>query len=364
MSYRKVLIMGAVSRVVVVLLGCALPSLKFVPKINTPATMSTKDAASPLIQPWYRWDAQWYAKISREGYIEKPRPGSGYTSAGFLPLLPLVMSLGASLGLDRYWVGLVACNIAFVVGLGFFAHIAFVLTMREDIVWKSCLLVMAYPWSYYFSAPYQESLGFMFSTGAVLAIISGRPIAAAIANAIAPTARLACAATSIAILTEWFTDRIRSRPTRPYAWPVALAGGLGIGVFFVFFYYQFGDVFAHLHAHTAWGRKPASFPNIIDALIRPPRSAALLKDYSVTILFLGLGLASLWKRGTLWGVLSVVPILMPLASGTVLTVSRCALMSFPAFIEAGVMLRNRYAFGVVVVVCVVIQVLMLKGFVS
>jgi len=44
--------------------------------------------------------------------------------------------------------------------------------------------------------------------------------------------------------------------------------------------------------------------------------------------------------------------------------TRIVLMSYPAFIEAGDLLRNRYAFGVVAAAGVLLQILMLKGFVS
>ena len=193
--------------------------------------------------------------------------------------------------------------------------------------------------------------------------MSGRPLAAAFANALAPTARLSGAAFSLSVIGEWFEDRVRARPVRPFAWPVALAGGLGLSVFFAFCYYQFGDFFAHLHAHAAWGRKSPSPVNIIEAMLHPPRAASTLKDYVAAILFFGLGLVAWRKRGIFWAGLVLIPILQPLSSGTVLSMTRIALMSYPAFIEAGELLHNRYACGIVIVAGVVLQILMLKGFV-
>ena len=125
MKFRNIMFAGAGSRVGVVILGCVLPALHFVPKLNTlfPNTDTPEErkelAGVPrVIDPWYRWDARWYARISQEGYLQRP----GYNSLAFLPLLPLVMALGTALGLDQYWVGLIVPNVAFVVGLGFFAR--------------------------------------------------------------------------------------------------------------------------------------------------------------------------------------------------------------------------------------------------
>ena len=103
-------------------------------------------------------DAIWYAEISRNGYVAEPGKQS---SVAFLPLLPLVMRLGSVLGLDPYWVGLLVPNLAFSVGLVLFGKIAWQLVGDTEVVWRSCLLLVAFPWSFFFWHPTRQSLAFM-----------------------------------------------------------------------------------------------------------------------------------------------------------------------------------------------------------
>ena len=85
------------------------------------------------------------------------------------------MRLGSTLGLDPYWVGLLVPNLAFSVGLVLFGKIAWQLVGDTEVVWRSCLLLVAFPWSFFFSAPYQESLAFMLSSAAILAWLRRKP---------------------------------------------------------------------------------------------------------------------------------------------------------------------------------------------
>lgn len=363
MNDRNVAIAGTASRILVVLLGCVLPSLAFVPKVNTPVEMAkTVAGAPPVLEPWYRWDAAWYATISREGYHAAPR--GEYSSLTFLPLLPMVMAAGAAAGLDRFWVGLIVPNIAFVVALVCFARIAVRLTGSEDVAWRSSLLLIAYPWSYYFSAPYQESLGFLLSTLAVLAWMNHRPVASGVAAALAPTARLTATAFSVSLVAEWLVDRVRGRPARWAAWPVAVAGGIGLLMFYTYLHFRVGNFFASLQAQEAWGRQPPGFGPLLQALTRPPRSLSGLKDYVVGLGFLAVGLVALRRRGVFWAGMIIFPVLQPMSSGTALSATRLALMSYPAFIEVADLVRNRYAFAALLAAGAAVQVLMLKGFVS
>ena len=79
MDTRRVIALGIGSRLVVVMVGCFLPHLnlsKVGPDLQFPDAPAAEleDGTRKLIQPWYRWDAKWYARISREGYSHDPLP--------------------------------------------------------------------------------------------------------------------------------------------------------------------------------------------------------------------------------------------------------------------------------------------------
>jgi hypothetical protein len=278
-SWKWLLVLGLLSRLLVVAWGdwryageqlpagllenereVAVPNRQY----NTRHLAALAAPARRWAQPWYRWDAIWYAEVSQSGYAFDPQRQS---STAFLPLLPMVMATGAAIGLDRYWVGLLACNMAFVAGLICFGRATLRVTGDKGTTWRACLLLTAFPYGVFFSAPYQESLGFALTAAALVAWQAGRPIAAAASLAWASLARLTTVAMALGLIAEWLDDLVRRRPARHMAWAVALASGLGIGLFCVYLGLHVGDPFAHFRAHSAW-RHTASAANLILAFSR------------------------------------------------------------------------------------------------
>jgi hypothetical protein len=237
------------------------------------------------VEPWYRWDANWYAEVSAFGYAFDPQK---QTTAGFLPLLPLVMAAAAGLGLDRYVAGLLVPNLAFTVGLAAFGKVVLRLTGDRGTTWRACLLAMAYPYSFFFSAPYQESLGFALTAAAILSWVARRPIASAACLAGASLARLTPLAMSLGLVVEWFDDLVHRRPARHSAWLVALSGGLGFAAFCAYLGMRLGVPLAHLQAHSAWRRQSASVRNVfvtLEVLITQAGGTPLLAVVAAAILF-------------------------------------------------------------------------------
>src|SRR5262249_30670158 len=126
----------------------------------------------PWIESWYRWDAMWYADIAERGYSYRPGEQS---SVAFMPMLPILMRAAEFLRLDRYWAGILIPNLAFVAGSAFFGRCVFAVTQDGGTTWRACILLAAFPTSFFFSAPYQESLVLAFSAASLLAWLSYRP---------------------------------------------------------------------------------------------------------------------------------------------------------------------------------------------
>jgi hypothetical protein len=368
---------GLGTRVVIVLLGCLLarpshppwldardPSGN--PTVNTTYLDASSAGGRRWIAPWYRWDGLWYAEICERGYSYEPGKQS---SVAFLPLLPLLMSAGATVGLDPYWVGLVLPNLAFAAGLAFFGRAVLRFTGDAGVAWRAAVLVVAYPWSFFFSAPYQESLGFALTAAALCAWLARRPFWAALCLAGASAARLTAAAFSVALLAEWVNDVIRRRPARHAAWLVALAGAVGFGLFSLYLYGRFGDPFLYLRSHQAggWDRQPPSLANMVRCLLAVPLGwvgPQWIPDYCVMLLVLGLGVRTWWKRGPFWGCLVLVPVLQAMASGTILSMGRIALAAYPVTIEVAALLGRPTLFLGCVILCVALQVLLISLYVN
>jgi len=297
-SWRALLAFGLATRVIVVVVGCLVARPEN--PLRDQAAFSTHNDGMnprhrqaltlgnrPLIQSWYRWDAMWYAEIAERGYSHRPGAES---SVAFMPMLPLLMRAGECFRLDRYWAGVLIPNLAFVAGLAFFGRCVFSVTQNAGTSWRACILLAAFPTSFFFSAPYQESLVLALSAASLLAWLSDRPGRSALALAAASAARLTALSMSVGLVLEWAADLWKHRRARHSAWFVAIAGMAGLAAFFGYLAWQFHDPTLHLKAHEAWDRKPPSAARLAAALSSLIYNSASMGHKSV---FFALSLAVL-----------------------------------------------------------------------
>ena len=137
-----------------------------------------------------RWDAAWYLSIAQSGY------GGGSSLTAFFPLYPVTVRAAAgetrsaaALLLAAYAVSAAAFLVALVL-----LHKLVELELGERYARPVLLLVAFWPASFFFSAPYSESLFLALSVGVFYAARTGRwPLAAglcALATATRPTGLL------------------------------------------------------------------------------------------------------------------------------------------------------------------------------
>jgi hypothetical protein len=289
---------GLATRVIVVLVGCLIARPEN-PASSREAFSTHNDAMNPRhrqaltlgnrswIQSWYRWDAMWYAEIAERGYSYHPGKQS---TVAFMPMLPLLMRSGEYLNVDRYWAGILIPNLAFAAGLALFGRCVFRVTESAATSWRACILLAAFPTSFFFSAPYQESLLLALTAASLWAWLSYRPGHSAAALAIASAARLTALAMSVGLVLEWAADLWKRRRPRHSAWFVAITGTAGLALFFGYLAWRFHDPALHLKAHAAWDRKSPSVVRLAGSLWDVVFGSATLGQKSV---FFALTLAAL-----------------------------------------------------------------------
>ncbi|WP_145239775.1 hypothetical protein [Urbifossiella limnaea] len=297
----------------------------------------------PWLEPWVRFDAGFYLAIARDGY-HPPAEGEG-PNAGFLPLLPALIALAATVGVNPVLAGVVIPNVAFVAGSACAGRAALRVTGGHRTVWLGCGVLATYPFAFYFSAPYQESLYLLAAAGGLLAWYDRRPALAGLSGLIAATARLTAVAFPIGLFVEAMLAR--RWPSRG-AWLVSAATAAGAAVLVGYLWLALGDPFAHFKAHAAWGRESPSLGGVGRALLQAvqelgqwERPFPVVKPIA---LFgtLALGIRGWVKRGPLWGCLILIPVGQALSTGTTLSIERIVLTSFPAAFELGELLgRSR-----------------------
>ncbi len=353
-------------RVAVVVLGILLALTP--PHISPPdpAPIHFRDeilaGSAWAIEPWYRWDAVWYANVAENGYAKAADKG-GRLGPAFLPAMPLCMALASTLGINPYWAGLLIANLAAAAGTAIFARVTVRLTSDRTTGLRAFVLLMAFPTSFFFSAPYNEAFGLLFTALALSAWFQLRPTRAGLFATLGSLARLTGVALGAAALGGWLCDD-RTRTGFKRAAILAFGSFVGVLLFWAYLGWTVGDPFAGLKTHEVWGRKKLSLWNpwlSIQSIYDPqvPYWGEAFAAFGFTFL----GIRAWIKRGAFWGILTLVPIGQMMMSGTFLSGHRIVLAALPGFIELADLLRNRLVFRMVVVGFAYIQFELLNRYV-
>jgi hypothetical protein len=320
-------------------------------------------AAARPVEPWYRADALWILHIGTHGYANSAGP-DGQHGAAFLPLLPAVIALASVLGLNVYWVGVAVPNLAAAAGMAVFARLAGKLTGDRATAIRAFILLNAFPSALFFSAPYQESFGLLFTALALGAWYDGKAGRAGLFAGVACLARLTGVTVGAAALAGWLLDGPRTRRGLWRALVVVAGCAAGVLVGWWVMWHTLGDPFAATKAHQAWGRLspspwniPLAFRSVADP--RSPQWFAL-----GMVLFVSAGGVVAWvRRGTFWGLVALLPAVQLASTGTFLSGHRVMLAALPAFVELASVIRNRMAFAALVAVFGLVQLLLVKSYV-
>jgi hypothetical protein len=106
---------------------------------------------------WTRWDAGWYRHIAAHGYVAEPVGPPGQRNLAFYPLYPFVMRLVSLTGLDPLAAGILVSNLAMLVALVLVHRMASA-RFGADAAFRCVVLLSIFPYAFYFSAVYSESL--------------------------------------------------------------------------------------------------------------------------------------------------------------------------------------------------------------
>jgi hypothetical protein len=335
--------------------------------------LAERTTASPLQSLPNRFDAGWYVGIAAEGYDWQYRFDRQQNIA-FFPAYPmLVRAAGFTSGafrsgmpeharLDRLaWTGAVISAAAFFFACWYLSRIAreFLDTPRAT---AAVLLLAAYPFSIFYSAPYTESLFLLAACGAWYHFRRGEWFRSAAWGLVIgltrpngflltiPLALIAFGVPDIGREQHGLADVGAKRWTRLVVAAMPVAGML----LFTAYLYSFTRVwFAWARIHGAWGRTLGSGPalqdatwqgggGLIGAVIEHPYQAL----NTCGLLFaLALTYAVIRRVGVAWGLFVLVTIVPPLAAGGVLSMGRLTSTLFPLFLALASLLSPRAALG-------------------
>jgi hypothetical protein len=300
-----------------------------------------------FLESWFRWDAGWYTRIAREGYsITEIVPGQ--RTVVFFPLFPLsVRAVSQLTGGDVYLAAFLISNVSLLLATIFFYWLVKD-RYDEHIARSATALLLCFPYSFYFSTMYAESLYFLGVTMAFWASqrrlwwLAGPAIAAA--SATRPVGIIAGLGAGLLYLEQ---IRWRPRALRPDIL-FLLLGLCGLGGFMLFLHVKFGNAWWWTSGTNApgWGGG-RDFQNFLGTLTMPFRVPSFLAGgYHVAdlmhILWLALatvlcvvGARTLGVPYAVYGLAMLVPYWRAWYSA-----SRYVAVLFPIFIVGAHLLRN------------------------
>jgi len=282
-----------------------------------------------------RWDAVWYIAIVRDGY---DATGRGATFYPGYPIVARAVDRASPLGPTT--AALVVSNVSFFGAL----VVLYALTRREfseQLARRTVVLVAIFPTSFFFLAPYSESLFLLSTLLSFWWARRDRWVLAGLAGAVAAITRSIGIVLIPCLLLEAFSKRPHAAALRtrvlgslvPMLSPVAYA---------LWWLGRTGDALQPLHAQASWMRS-LTFPvfTLANAIalgsrgIGDPVGIYWTGDLLLTAALL-VPLTIAWRRLPLpyltYASLSfLVPLTLPLSARPLVSVPRYEIVVFPAF---------------------------------
>ena len=284
------------------------------------------------------WDGAWYVRIAHFGYPAHLDPHH-FSGLAFFPLLPLLLHAVVASGLPASTtIGLMLTNV-----VALFALIAVAAltesVMGSELAGRTALYVAISPLGFVLGMLYTEALLLVCAFGAVALVLRNRPWLAlplALATGL-------CRPTGVLIMIPLAYLSHQADDQRLARIAVLLAPAFGLGAFVAYVWVHTGDPLAFAHAETAWGRGSASPDELSQSLMQINASLIrgvienhhrlwLARDAIGGLVTVGL-LVYGWCRGIRWPWLlfGAATILLPLLSGSMMSLARFGLFCLPAF---------------------------------
>jgi hypothetical protein len=287
------------------------------------------------------WDGRWYDQVARNGYLLIP----GHQSdPAFFPFYPLLLRIGHVFGLSYAVSGVLISNFVLLGGLLVFYRLGRAFLPEPDAYRASVFAAIA-PMGFTFSMVYPESLVFAAMALAGLAAIRGRWILCASCAVVATLARpqgaLLVFPIAGALIHAWprLTPPARGLAAGAVAAPIA-----ALAAFPLYLADVVGDPHAWSKAQQAWGRS-FDWDGVVRAFGQlPARNGTdhwLLRDALFCLAYVLL-LVVAYRAGIPkgWIAASALMVLLPLETGSFISVARFGLLALAVFWGLGVVARR------------------------
>ena len=298
---------------------------------------------------WARWDALFYLNIAESGYAEPP----DNLRVAFFPLYPAcIAALAALTHTAPLGCALALGNVADVAGWLLVAALARLRLGPERALWAVLAFVLFPTRNFGFSA-YSEGIFLGLSSAAFLFYERGQVKRAAGVCAIVSAARPQGVFVGFALLVEALWARYRGKKDAPSCGATALLllSPLGLVSYMAYLQAQFGRPLYFLQVQNVWRRALTLPVNAFFANGEPHNHLALWFGVAV---FTSM---CLWRRPVRDLFYVGLSLLLPMSTGSVMSMARFVGVLFPLFLHVAWTLpaaRGRRAYALVTAVYIVI----------
>ena len=330
-----------------------LANLLFAPARPRPFPMPFESAR--FAETFAAWDSGWYFDIAQRGYYWSE---SGQSSLAFFPLYPLLMRAVAWPfgGGDRaLWVaGIALSYLCLLLGLTVLHRLTDLHFGGREVARRTVLYVAVFPFAYFFTQVYTESLFLLTSVSAVAAAFSRRWGWAGCFGALTALTRpngilIAVPLGLLALAGRPSVGELARRTAALSLVP------LGFAAFCGFAYRLSGDPLGWLRAQAQWGYSVGNRPwvelmRLVDGLERSglygyffsdPLAAYYFLHGVIAIVFVALAPSVFRQLGLALGAYVAVSLYVPLSGNALEGIGRYAATLFPVFMLLGSLVRSR-----------------------
>lgn len=323
-----------------------------------------------LFESWVRFDGIYFRAIAEYGYAEasqRIRPDINFPFlTAFFPLFPLAVRLAAPLFNGNYSVAAVIVPQALTLCALWALFDLITLDFSRRVARLSVLALIVFPTFYFLTTAYSETAFLLLIVLAFRLARARHMLAAGILGALTAATRIMGApflvgtfALDIAV-GRWQEVRA-GRPVRLLDWhliPLTLAP-LGLVAYAAYLGWQFGDptLFMQGHASQEWQvgfdllGPVKGFLLPFATLVKHPWYAPEFRANLFNALFLYAGVAVAVYAGRrlprVYSIYAVLALVLPMFTGSLISMPRYLLVSFPFFIGVGLFMdahpRARYA---------------------
>ncbi|GAB4574574.1 MAG: hypothetical protein Kow0077_21820 [Anaerolineae bacterium] len=336
--------------------------------------------ADRILEPWLRWDAIWYTHIARHGYHEAQ---TGATA--FAPVYPMLIALlGKVLG-ERYLLASLLISNTAAFGVLVLLHRFVQLEFSEKLANRVLVCLVVFPASFYFLAPYTESLFLFLTLGSFLAARHQRWALSSILGALATLVRWQGVLLILPLAWEFLEQQRAARPWQDWktwglkAWrnwiralwlaliPLTLLAAIAI--------FKIADLPLFFELYVSEWNRTFNWPWV--GLLRTPLAyvgtiplpginrVSLFSDWFLSMIFAALLIAG---RHTLsgplliYGSIQLLTFIAPIAENAILvSVTRYILVIFPGFIMLALIAQHHRRFEHLVIIGGTALQLLLSG---